>query len=550
MIIFMLGVVLTIAIGWLIVGVWMILPFAGLEVSLFALLMYLVSRHTYRSQEITLTAQAITVKNKLGSRESSSSINRMGSFLQVVETERDWNLPVLYLVNENQRINIGAFLNLKDRQALRNMLKQEGIPTCRTYWWKTDNYNGTNMTEKYDVVLFGATSFVGKIAAHYLAQRPDKNFTWAIAARSQQKLDSLLADLPANKQPDHISADVNDYSSLVEMCKRAKVIISTVGPYALYGEPVIKACIETGSDYVDLTGEPQWIKRMLDQYGKAANEAGVRLVNCCGFDSIPSDLGVYFLQQNAEAKYGESCQRVAMRVHRVKGGASGGTVASMLNLLEEIQKDPSLRKVIASPYALCPDGHPLKAYQPSLKSAKFDQETNKWMAPFIMEAINSRIVHRSNALLDAHYGKRFVYSEAMLTGKGVGGAWRATAMALGLGGFMVAASVKTLRGILQRNWLPKPGEGPSPMEQQNGMFDIRFYGYTESGKRLVAKVTGDRDPGYGSTAKMLSEAAICLAQNEHVRKKSGGFYTPASVFENHLFEPLIQHAGLTFEIKD
>ncbi|MFC3094978.1 saccharopine dehydrogenase [Alteromonas sediminis] len=404
------------------------------------------------------------------------------------------------------------------------------------------------MTQKYDVVLFGATSFVGKIAAHYLAQRQDNSFTWAIAARSQQKLDALLNDLPESTRPNSIIADASDADSLNAMCEQAKVIISTVGPYALYGEPLIKACIASGADYVDLTGEPQWIKRMLDRHSEAATKAGVRLVNSCGFDSIPSDLGVYFLQQQAQEKYGQTCQRVAMRVHRIKGGASGGTIASMLNLLDEVKKEPSLRKVIGSPYALCPAGHELKAYQPTVKSAKFDQETNRWMAPFIMEAINSRIVHRSNALLDAKYGKRFVYGEAMLTGKGLGGAWRATTMALGLGGFMFAANIRVLRNILEQKWLPKPGEGPSPMEQQNGLFDIRFYGYTESGKRLVAKVTGDRDPGYGSTAKMLSEAAICLAQNEVVRKKPGGFYTPASVFDDALFTPLTTHAGLTFNV--
>lgn len=406
------------------------------------------------------------------------------------------------------------------------------------------------MTQKYDLVLFGATSFVGKIVAQYLAKQTDRDFTWAVAGRSESKLQSLLAELPEDAKPPSIVADAADEAALLAMCQQAKVIISTVGPYALYGEPVIKACIAGGSDYVDLTGEPQWIKRMLDQHGDAAEQAGVRLVNSCGFDSIPSDLGLYFLQQHAMAEHESPCQRVAMRVHRLKGGASGGTIASMLNLVEEVQRDPSLRKVIGNPYGLCPEGHELKAFQPNLKFAKFDQETQSWMAPFVMAAINTRIVHRSNALLGAKYGKRFVYDEAMLTGKGIDGAFRGVTLASGLGGFMLAAGVKPLRNLLADKWLPKPGEGPSEYEQLNGRFDIRFYGHTESGKRMVAKVTGDRDPGYGSTAKMLSEAGLCLAQNDTVRAKKGGFYTPASVFEDQLFDPLIANAGLTFDLVD
>ena len=408
------------------------------------------------------------------------------------------------------------------------------------------------MNKTYDVVLYGATSFVGKIATHYLQARSaqDTSLNWAIAARSQGKLDELIASLDGTNKPDVIIADANDADSLKKMCAQATVIISTVGPYALYGEPLIEACISEHADYVDLTGEPQWIKRMVDKYQGAAESADVRLVNCCGFDSIPSDLGVFFLQQAAQEKYGEVCQRVAMRVHRVKGGASGGTIASMLNLVDEVKKDPALRKVIGNPYGLCPPGHELKAYQPNLKRAKYDDVTHKWMAPFVMAAINTRIVHRSNALLDAHYGKRFVYDEAMLTGRGLSGAGRGVTMALGLGGFMLASTIGPLRSWLENSVLPKPGEGPTPEEQRNGMFDIRFYGFTESGKRLVAKVTGDRDPGYGSTAKMLSEAAICLATNDKVRARANGLLTPASAFGSDLFEPLTTRAGLTFEIID
>lgn len=404
--------------------------------------------------------------------------------------------------------------------------------------------------KQYDIVLYGASSFVGKITAQHLQSRAQGNFSWALAGRSISKLEQVIEDLSGNDKPDIIVADSNNPQSLDLMCEQARVVISTVGPYALYGEPLIQACIAQQTDYLDLTGEPQWIKRMLDKYQEAAIDANVRLVNCSGFDSIPSDLGVYFLQQAAEKSFGENCQRISMRVHRLKGGASGGTISSMLNLVDEVKKDPSLRRVLGNPYALCPHDHGLKAYQPNLKRAKYDDVTFKWMAPFIMAAINTRIVHRTNALLDAKYGRNFVYDEAMLTGSGISGAWRGLSMAFGLGAFMVGATISPIRHWLENKILPKPGEGPSEFEQKNGMFDIRFYGVTSNEKRIVARVTGDRDPGYGSTAKMLGEAAINLALNEEIKTKANGFLTPASAFGSHLFRPLSEYAGLTFEMLD
>lgn len=404
------------------------------------------------------------------------------------------------------------------------------------------------MQKHYDIVLFGATSFVGQITAAYLAKRLGNAQSWAIAGRSEAKLHLLLSSLPTETKPELIIADVNQPDSIANMCTAASVLISTVGPYAKYGEPIIRACIAAKTDYLDLTGEPQFIRRIIDKYQQQAHEANVRIVNSCGFDSIPSDMGVYFLQQHAQTTYSEVCQRIAMRVHRIKGGASGGTVASMLNVLDEVKDDPALRRVIGNPYALCPQGHNLKAYQPNLKVARIDEETQRWKAPFIMAAINMRIVHRSNALLNTRYGSNFVYDEAVLTGKGVSGAWKGLSLSFGLAGFMLAASITPIRKLLENKWLPKPGEGPSEQQQLSGMFDIRLYGYTPSGKRVVAKVTGDRDPGYGSTAKMLSEAAICLASNDKVKQKAGGIYTPASIFEVELIPPLIEHAGLSFEI--
>ncbi len=406
----------------------------------------------------------------------------------------------------------------------------------------------------YDVVVFGATSFVGQIIARYLSthySQQDK-VKWSLAGRSQNKLDGVVKDLPSkhNTRPDILIADVNDYDALVAMCKRAKVVLSTVGPYAQFGEPVIKACIESDTSYVDLTGEPQWIKAMLDAHGKAASDSNAKLVNSCGFDSIPSDLGVYFLQQQSQLRFGKPCTKVAMRVRRIRGGASGGTVASMLQLVEEMGRDKSLRKKLANPYVLCPPDHGLSARQPNIKKACYDHHTKRWIAPFIMAAINTRIVHRSNALMGNPYTDHFTYEEALVTGKDTKGAMTGWMTTLGLGGFMMAASVKPLRGLMEKYWLPKSGEGPSEKAQQEGFFDIYFYGETDDGNTLTVRVTGDKDPGYGSTAQMIAEAAIKLAKSEKLQALPGGFYTPASCFESSLFAPLQEHAGLTFEEAD
>lgn len=406
---------------------------------------------------------------------------------------------------------------------------------------------------QYDVVLFGATSFVGQIMSHYMLAQypPSSGVTWAMAGRSQSKLDALKSSLgEAGKDIDVLLADASDEESLKALCDKAAVVVSTVGPYALYGEPLIKACVSSGTDYCDLTGEPQWIAKMLERYEAIAKATGARIVHCCGFDSIPSDLGLYYLQQHALEKFGSTCDDVKMRVKAMKGAASGGTVASMVNLIKDVTKDPKLRKVIANPYALCPPEHGFKARQFNQKSARFDNERETWTAPFVMAAINTRVVHRSNALLNNLYGDNFLYEEAMMTGKTAKGGMGANAMSIGLGGFMFAAAIPPTRWLLESFVLPKPGEGPSPEAQERGFYDIRFYGTTRDGQKLAAKVTGDRDPGYGSTAKMLGEAAVCLAKDINKDEKGGGFWTPASVFGETLIGRLEQKAGLTFSLQD
>ena len=401
----------------------------------------------------------------------------------------------------------------------------------------------------YDLVVFGATSFVGQILARYLLENygADKEVKWAIAGRSEGKLNQLKSNLGAGAASlPVILADAADEPALRDLCGQTRVVISTVGPYALFGETLVKVCAETGTDYCDLTGEVQWIRRMIERYEAKAKESGARIVHCCGFDSIPSDMGVWFLQQQSEATFGKPCQDVRMRVKVAKGGLSGGTVASMINVAKEAGADPKLRKELANPFSICPPEHRSEKRQPSLKSAEFDKNFNAWLAPFVMGAINTRVVHRSNALQGARYGKEFTYDEAIMTGKGAKGRLTAYGMVGALGAFFTASAIKPTRWVVEK-LVPKPGEGPSPDDQEKGFYDLRFVGKTTDGKTMITKVTGDRDPGYGSTSKMLGEAGLCLAFDVKEDVK-GGFWTPASALDGKLLERLQANAGLTFEV--
>jgi len=399
-----------------------------------------------------------------------------------------------------------------------------------------------------DIIVFGASSFVGQILCRYLWQQYDKeDLQWAIAGRSESKLNALRESLGATaEQLPGLVVDASDPDALKSMCEQTRVIVSTVGPYALHGEPLVRACVETGTDYCDLTGEVQWIRRMITRYEEAAVASGARIIHCCGFDSIPSDYGVYFLQQNAHDRFDAWCNDIRMRVRSVRGGASGGTIASMVNVAIEASRDPKLRRELANPYSLCPPGHGLTAKQRQVRM-EYDKLSQSWMAPFVMAAINTRIVHRSHALKGAPYGRDFLYEEAMLTGEGRAGVKRARRIGLGTRLFMVAIALPPLRWVLLK-FLPKPGEGPSPEEQENGFFELHFYGRTEDGDKLAVKVTGDRDPGYGSTAKMLGETAVCLAMDLEKTDRPGGFWTPTTAFGDRLLRRLEQHAGLSFEV--
>jgi short subunit dehydrogenase-like uncharacterized protein len=404
---------------------------------------------------------------------------------------------------------------------------------------------------KFDIIIFGATSFVGQILTKYMLAQfaVEGELKWAIAGRSQSKLNELKLSLGiAGETLDLIVADAADEDSLHSLCSATRVVISTVGPYALYGEPLVKTCVALGTDYCDLTGEVQWIAKMLERYEDLAKISGARIVNSCGFDSVPSDLGVYFLQQHAKQKFGETCSSIKMRVKKMKGAASGGTVASMTNIFKEVASNPTLRKILANPYAICPPDHGNKSRQNNMNRPQYDNDFNSWVAPFVMAVINTRIVHRSNALLEVSYSPHFEYNEAMLTGKGLIGSGIAAGVGMGLSSFAVAAVIPPTRWAMERFMLPKPGEGPSLDAQEKGFYDLRFYGKTDSGQEIRCKVTGDQDPGYGSTAKMLGQAAACLVQDISKKDVPGGFWTPASIFGTKLITRLENHAGLTFEL--
>ncbi|MCH7389961.1 saccharopine dehydrogenase family protein [Acinetobacter dispersus] len=407
----------------------------------------------------------------------------------------------------------------------------------------------------YDLVVFGATSFVGQILTQYLAEyfaTQKEQIRWAIAGRSQQKLQQVKDALgPIGQAVPILVADANNQTELDALCAQTRVVVSTVGPYALYGEPLIQACVNNGTDYCDLTGETQWIKHMITKYEAQAQQSGARIVHCCGFDSVPSDMGVYYLQQQAQQQFNAPATQVSMRVKTLKGGASGGTVASLINVIQEAAADPALRKDLLNPYILCPADHGNTQRQIYIKSAKFDPDFNAWIAPFVMAAVNERVVQRSNALSGNAYGNNFRYNEAILTGEGFKGRLKALAVVSGLGAFMLAAVSKPISQVMERYLLPKPGEGPTPEQQLAGRFDLRFVGKTDAGQSLKVKVTGDRDPGYGSTGKMLGQAALSLAI-DHAKdgKKStaqGGFWTPATMFDDRFIQRLTKHAGLTFE---
>jgi len=402
-----------------------------------------------------------------------------------------------------------------------------------------------------DLIVWGAIGVVGRLVCEYLLTRygAGGDLVWALGGRSRSRLASLRSELgsDATNLP-LIQGNALEETSMLDLARRARTICTTVGPYGLYGSNLVAACAKLGTDYCDLTGEVQWMRRMIDTHRKSAVASGARIVHCCGFDSIPSDLGVFHLQQQMRARHGVGCSHIRTRVGRVRGGFSGGTVASLLNVIDEGRSNPKVRHILANPYALNPEGQQEGPDGPDQTGARWDDVFQQWTGPFVMAGINTRVVRRSNALLNHAYGREFRYDEAVLIGRGLTGQMKALAYSAALGTALAAASMRPLRRMLAMA-LPAPGEGPSRETRESGFFELRLHGThpTDSTKHLRCRVTGDRDPGYGSTAKMLGESAVCLARD--APPGEGGFWTPASILGDRLLERLPKNAGVRFEIE-
>lgn len=384
---------------------------------------------------------------------------------------------------------------------------------------------------KYDIVVFGASGYTGRLVAEYLQQEyANTDLKWAMAGRSLDKLASVRTALGISESVELVSVDSDNAASVGQMVSDCKVVITTVGPYQLYGEELIKQCAQQGTDYVDLSGEPSWMHETIAQYSAAAKASGARIVHSCGFDSIPFDLGVYCLQQHAIAQTGKPITTVKGRVRAMNGTFSGGTIASMRATMASAQANPAIIKVLTNPFALT-EGF-TGPEQPTGTAPQYDEELNSWSAPFIMAAINTKNIHRSNLLLGHQYGEDFRYDEMLLTGDGDQGKAAAD---------YVAKDDSIGKSDLQ------PGDGPTQEERENGNYDAIFAGQNCEGELMISSVQGDRDPGYGSTSKMLAEAAICLLENPTLA--GGGLWTPAAALGQALIDRLQAHAGLTFQIE-
>ena len=403
-------------------------------------------------------------------------------------------------------------------------------------------------SRKLDIIVWGASGFTGRLVAEYLFEQYGSNSSvkWAMAGRNKAKLEAVQTELGISNIP-IILADSQDKKSLNQMVQQTSVICTTVGPYAKYGSALVSACVEHQTDYCDLAGEVQWIRKMIDQHHETAQANGTKIVHTCGFDSIPSDMGIYFFQKAIKEKTGAFAEQTKLLVKAIKGGMSGGTYLSLSNVLAEAQKDKSIYKVLSNPYGLNPDMNHQGVDEPDLQKVIFDQDTKRWISPFIMAAINTKVVRRSHALADFPYGKKFKYDEAMISGAGVSGRLKGWAGLSAIGLLMMAKPGSLIKKGIDR-LLPKAGEGPNKTQRENGFYNMLLIGKMAEGKIIKGKVTGDRDPGYGSTSKMMAESAVCLAKDKAQLPKTFGVLTPSIAMSDALLNRLEENAGLTFSL--
>lgn len=410
----------------------------------------------------------------------------------------------------------------------------------------------------YDVVLWGATGFTGQYVAEYLAERYESSdLTWAIAGRSQERLNNLRDDLAQRNQDwdslDVLTGDAFDRESLKAIAEQTQVVCSTVGPYAEYGSNLVKACIEHGTDYCDITGEVHWMRRMIDEHHEEARDNGVRIVHACGFDSVPSDLGTLMVQNHANEHFQTRCSNVKAFVSTSSFKLSGGTIASMVGLFEESSRNPAIRRVIESPYSLAPEGERSGPDEGPQQGPVYNEDIGQWTGPFIMAVINEKVVRRSNALLGYPWGRDFRYNEVTPAGRGLPGALSATITSIGLALLAWVLSVPSLRKLLGRFLLPNPGEGPSRDVIEDNSFEVRLVGRVEMSESedetiVEGRVAAERDAGYGTTPWMLGESAMCLAKGEIDTPLEGGVLTPASAIGTPLIDRL-RDVGMTFTVR-
>ena len=384
--------------------------------------------------------------------------------------------------------------------------------------------------DKYDFVIYGATGFTGKLVVEYAITQYNNNneISWAIAGRSNKKLEHVQEkyNLPSNIGK--IIVDSNDQHSIDEMVSQTKCVLTTVGPYQLYGEKIIKTCISSGTDYVDLCGEPGFMHKIISECSAEAKETGARIVFSCGFDSIPFDLGVLFVQEEVMSKLNKYAPSVRGRVRAMNGEFSGGTAASMKATMAALKSDPEVINILVNPHALC-DG--IQGVQQDDDSKPvYDEKLDTWVAPFFMAPINTKNIHRSNKLMNHIYGENFKYNEMWIQGPGEEGK-------------AAAEFISTMNPLGDA---PQPGDGPSRESRENGNYDVLFCADVD-GATIKASVSGDMDPGYGSTSKMITESVVCLVKD--CEDLAGGIYTPAVSMGKKLIKRLESNAGLTFKLE-
>ena len=407
---------------------------------------------------------------------------------------------------------------------------------------------------EFDIVLWGATGYTGRVVAEKLATRiGDRgDLRWAIGGRNRDKLESLRSQLgPDMTDLPIITGDSHDVASLEALAARTRVVCSTVGPYAMYGSELVGACVRAGTHYCDISAEAHWIRKMIDAHAAKAAETGARIVHACGMDSVPSDLGVHFLQRRAMELNGKPCSSVRMRVLELQGGFSGGTAASLLHGTEASRDDPSIGQALRDPYYLAPDGHRQGPDAPeSITSTQvvYDEDLEAWTKPFFMGPMNTKIVRRSHALLGHPYGEGFRYGEATVVGGGPGGWLKAKSQALGFVAFIKAVGFPPTRRFLEKRVLPASGEGPSREVREAGHWEVVLIGTMDDGTTMRARVRGEGDPSAESTSRMLAESALCLVEDATEIPVGGGSWTPATAMGDLLLNRLAANAGMSFEL--